>query len=268
MSGFSADWLALREPFDLAARSRQVEEAFMAALPVNAPLRILDLASGAGSTVAALSGRLRERQTWLLTDHDPQLLHVAKARYSDQTAMTIEFEVLDLARELDSLPFQEVDGITTSAFLDLVTEQFLRQLVETIVFSGKPFLASLSYDGRAACEPADPLDETIRQAMNAHQQTDKGFGAALGPQAWSVAAALFREAGYDVVTGSSDWFAGQGDAAFQAALLEGWIEASAETGVAVDQLQRWKERRFSEIQEESLSVLVGHQDLAAVPRLR
>jgi hypothetical protein len=55
VSGFSATWLALREPLDLAARNKEVEAAFFEALPAEDP-KILDLASGAGSTVAALAG--------------------------------------------------------------------------------------------------------------------------------------------------------------------------------------------------------------------
>ncbi|MEP4805975.1 MAG: glycosyl transferase family 1, partial [Hyphomicrobiales bacterium] len=158
-----------------------------------------------------------------------------------------------------------VDAITTSAFLDLVTEEFLLKLVKMVTEANKPFLASLSYDGRASCEPVDPLDDAIRQAMNTHQRTDKGFGAALGPFAWNAAANLFRQAGYEVVTGASDWVAGHNSAAFQKALLAGWIEAASEMGLDPEQLARWQTRRFGEIEVGHLSVTVGHQDLVAFP---
>jgi len=57
MSGFSSKWLSLREPLDIAARNRAVEQSFLEQLPGGSP-KILDLASGAGSTVAALKDRL------------------------------------------------------------------------------------------------------------------------------------------------------------------------------------------------------------------
>ncbi|WP_162009418.1 class I SAM-dependent methyltransferase [Labrenzia sp. CE80] len=265
MSGFSADWLALREPFDLKARNQQIEDAFRAALPTDRTVHILDLGSGAGSTVAAMSERLSSPQDWTLVDNDPRLLDVAAERFSATPGVNIQVEIADLSRGLETLQWDAVDAITTSAFLDLVTEEFLGTLVETVTTSQKPFLASLSYDGRASCEPVDPLDDAIRQAMNTHQKTDKGFGAALGPFAWNAAANLFRQAGYEVVTGGSDWVAGRDSAAFLKALLAGWIEAASEMGLDPEQLDRWKTRRLGEIELGGLSVIVGHQDLVALP---
>ncbi|MEJ8476531.1 class I SAM-dependent methyltransferase [Roseibium algae] len=266
MTGFSAEWLDLREPVDLAARNDQVEHTFFSALPQTGPVRILDLASGAGSTVAALSHKLNRNQTWLLTDNDHKLLDVANSRFGSFQGLQVQSEILDLSREMKTLSFDSFDAITTSAFLDLVTEEFLANLVEQVVASQKPFLASLSYDGRAICAPADPLDDTVRQAMNMHQQTDKGFGAALGPRAWSVAASLFRLAGYDVMTGASDWTPTADSQPFLKLLLEGWGQAASEVGVNAAELDRWRSRRLSEISDQSLSVCVGHQDLVALPR--
>ncbi|WP_417671692.1 class I SAM-dependent methyltransferase [Roseibium sp.] len=267
MSGFSADWLALREPFDLAARSDAVEQTFIAALPSPDKATLLDLASGAGSTVAALSGKLPSRQTWILTDNDPGLLGHARARFGQPGSGIARLECVetDLSRELEQLDFDGVDGVTTSAFLDLVTEDFIEGLVKKLVASGKPFLASLSYDGRAVCDPMDRLDDTIRQAMNRHQQTDKGFGAALGPFAWSRAAELLKQAGYRVTVAASDWVAGPDSNSFQKELLAGWLEAAAEMGIDQLELERWRERRLAEIEGNALKLEVGHQDLCAIP---
>ncbi|MBD8878430.1 class I SAM-dependent methyltransferase [Roseibium polysiphoniae] len=265
MSGFSPDWLALREPFDLKARNQKIEDAFCAALPTDRTVHILDLGSGAGSTVAAMSEKLSGSQNWTLVDNDPRLLDVAAERLSETPGVNIQVEIADLSRDLDDLPWGTVDAVTTSAFLDLVTEEFLGTLVETVTASSKPFLASLSYDGRASCDPVDPLDDAIRQAMNTHQRTDKGFGAALGPFAWNAAANLFRQAGYKVTTGASDWIADRDSAAFQMALLAGWIEAASEVGMDPEQLARWQTRRLGEIEDGHLSVIVGHQDLVALP---
>ena len=80
MAGFSADWLALREPADHAARSVDLTRAVLDALPRDRPLRVLDLAAGTGSNLRYLSGAVPERsgrgraRQWLLVDHDPALL--------------------------------------------------------------------------------------------------------------------------------------------------------------------------------------------------
>lgn len=259
MSGFSPEWLRLREPLDLAARNNDVEAAFLSALPAKGA-RIMDLASGAGSTMAALAERAGAESRWLLTDNDPVLLDVAKRRFPD-----VQTRRIDLSADMSALPFRDADGITTSAFLDLVTEPFLKDLVEQVTRAGRPFLASLTYDGRAACSPADPLDEEIRLAMNDHQKSDKGFGPALGPDAAGAAEALFRKAGYRVVSGTSDWRAGPGSTDFLRELIAGWTTAASETGVDDERLAAWHRRRLAEIEGGAFSVVVGHVDFAAVP---
>ena len=51
MMGLSlADWLALREPFDAAARSATLAHAVSEALTGDMPLRIVDLGTGRGRT--------------------------------------------------------------------------------------------------------------------------------------------------------------------------------------------------------------------------
>ena len=49
---FSAQWLALREPYDLRARNPQVRDAVAASFTGAPSLRIVDLACGTGSTLA------------------------------------------------------------------------------------------------------------------------------------------------------------------------------------------------------------------------
>src|SRR5439155_27096120 len=68
MSGFSADWLMLREPYDLRARNLTVLVAVETSLRPRSQVQIVDLASGTGSTLRALSPRLPKRQNWTLID--------------------------------------------------------------------------------------------------------------------------------------------------------------------------------------------------------
>jgi len=48
MSGFSADWLTLREPYDLRARNPTVLDRVAASLEQLSSVRIVDLACGTG----------------------------------------------------------------------------------------------------------------------------------------------------------------------------------------------------------------------------
>jgi len=260
MSGFSADWLALREPIDLAARNQDVENAFLQVLP-DGPLRILDLASGAGSTVAAMSPRLSGRAAWLLTDYDQKLLDVASARWSEQVSV----RKVDLQADLEQLPLEEVDAVTTSAFLDLVSEPFLQRLAECVTKAGKPFLASLTYDGRSGFEPVHAMDARLLEALNRHQKTDKGFGRSLGPDAAAAAVSLFGECGCRIVQGPSDWQISSGSEDFLQALLSGWLRVGRELDLPDSGLEAWWQDRQARIEAAGLAMTVGHVDFLAVP---
>ena len=191
MSGFSADWLALREPHDARARNPAVLDAVIASLKAYRSIRIVDLACGTGSTLHALSPRLAAQQNWRLVDNDLGLLARASAT-AKPAGVTVAPIPLDLNRDLEAVLDGPVDLIATSALLDLVSEPWLERLAVEIAARSIPLYAALSYDGRIEIGPADPLDAAIVAAVNAHQRTDKGFGPALGPTAAAVAIARFE----------------------------------------------------------------------------
>ncbi len=249
--GFSADWLALREPADHAARDAGLlRQAAAAAGP--APV-ILDLGCGTGSTVRALSPHLPEGARWRLVDNDPELLERA-ASAAGAHAQTYR---LDLA-DLEALPLEGVTLVTASALLDLMPEAWVRNLAARL---GVPFYAALSYDGRMSWRPADPRDEAITHAFNRHQRSDKGMGAALGPDAAPVAATIFADAGFDVLRAPSDWQLGTGSAPLQAELLAGIAAAAAEVGDS--QAEAWGAARIKAAPDTLCQI--GHGDMLALP---
>src|SRR5438105_15263352 len=77
MSGFSAEWLALRESYDLRARNPIVLEAVATLFKSHEAISVVDLACGAGSTVRPLSSHLPARQHWDLVDSEQGLLTLA-----------------------------------------------------------------------------------------------------------------------------------------------------------------------------------------------
>jgi hypothetical protein len=265
MSGFSADWLALREPYDLRARNPVVIDAVIAAFAGHPSMSIVDLACGTGSTVRALSPRLPARQTWRLADNDLSLLARA-AGTSVSADVQIMAVPLDLNRDLEAALDGPVDLLTTSALLDLVSAEWLERLaVETVVRS-VPIYAALSYDGRIVFDPVDDADAEIIAAVNAHQHTDKGFGPALGPDAAQAAIARFESLGYQVTHGVSDWVFGPDDRDIQLETCAGWAGAARETGaLSLEAAAGWLTRRRDTIAAGGSSIQVGHVDLFARP---
>ena len=265
MSGFSADWLALREPCDARARNPNILDDVVASLNRYPSVRITDLACGTGSTLRALSPRLPVQQNWRLVDNDLGLLAraVATARPATVSATAI---TLDLNRDLEAALDGSVDLVTASALLDLVSEAWLERLAVEIAARSIPIYAALSYDGRITIDPADPLDDAIIAAVNAHQRTDKGFGQALGPTAASLAIARFEKLGYSVVHGKSDWAVGPDDRDMQFDMLAGWAGAARELGdlPLVDTVE-WLTHRRDAVNAGRSSIRVGHVDIFARP---
>jgi len=289
MSDFSAQWLALREELDAQSRDAGVVAAlveFLDAMPREAPLEIIDLGAGTGANLRYAAPRLGGVQNWLLIERDPVLLDAVEecmeawADHSDALMSgsganlalraerfdcRIRNHTLDLATQLDSLPLSAAGVLTASALLDLVSEQWLRELIGKAADDGVMVWFALNYDGRMSCHPVEPEDAEVRELFNRHQLRDKGFGPALGPGAARVANRLLSEAGYRVQSGASEWSAGPERQALQRALVEGWFAAACEIAPhRTFGLRDWMMRRCAHIDEGRSLLRVGHQDLVGI----
>jgi SAM-dependent methyltransferase len=265
MTGFSADWLALREPHDARARNSAVLDAVVASQSGNSAIRIVDLACGTGSTLRALAPRFSARQNWRLADNDLSLLARASAmvRPAGVTVMAIP---LDLNRDLEGALDGPIDLVTTSALLDLVSEAWLDRLAVETLARSIPVYAALSYDGRVEMSPPNTFDTAIVAAVNAHQRGNKGFGPALGPAAASAAISRFESLGCRVVHGAADWVLGPLDREFQMEIFSGWASAARDTGdMPLADTVEWLTFRRDQVAAGHSSIRVGHVDIFAQP---
>jgi len=264
MSGFTAEWLSLRERYDLAARNSKVLSAVTASLKSRSPY-IVDLACGSGSTVRALHALLPAPQQWDLVDNDPKLLALACNQELDRD-VTLNAIPLDLSRDFGLALGSKVSLITISALLDLVSEAWLHQFARAVTTRAIPVYAALTYNGIVDLSPADSFDTAIVSSVNAHQRTNKGFGPALGPSAASTAIASFEALGYSVVSGTSDWTIGPNDRAMQNELLEGWAMAARELEtLSPSEIADWLQRRSTMVSAGRSTIRVGHVDFFAFP---
>jgi len=284
MSGFSPSWLDLREGVDAASRSTPPADLLACRRGRTGPLRILDLACGTGANLRYLAPRLGAEQEWTLIDNDPLLIDAIPARLAAWAsasrgrfsrdgagAMVIRapgFEcrartrVLDLTGELEAVGTDDVQLVTASALLDLVSMHWLEALAEYCRRREAGVLFALSYDGRIRCDPAAPGDERMRELINRHQRNDKGFGAALGPVAGSSTVELFTGLGYRMQTAQSDWRLGTHQRSLQNALIDGWLGAAVETAPGeAAQLEAWSRHRRMQIEQSRLRLDVGHTDV-------
>jgi hypothetical protein len=267
MGGFSAGWLALREPSDARARSAALTSAIADRL---AGGRVLDLAAGTGANVRYLERFLRGdrgRRHWLLVDNDPALL--ANAQVLLASREDVEARAVDLSAAFepgaDNLCAGQ-DLVTASALLDLVSERWLNALAGRCADAQSAVLFALTYNGGIDCSPGEPEDTMVRDLVNRHQRIDKGFGPALGPDAAASAARAFAALGYHVRLERSDWVLAEDVTGLQQQLIEGWADAAAE--IAPEEARRlngWKARRLAHVGAGRSRIVVGHDDLGAWP---
>ncbi|MFK8250433.1 hypothetical protein [Ancylobacter terrae] len=272
MSGFSAGWLALREPADRAARNGTIVAHLAERLEGRTGITIVDLGAGTGASLRALAPCLPGPQSWRLLDLDPDLLAHALAcagNISDRDGRPVRVatRAVDLSGPLWQDELEGADLVTASALLDLVDTAFLERLAAACRTHDAAFYAALTVDGRLGCHPADPMDEAIFAAFNAHMRRDKGVGPALGPGAAAAAGAIFRAQGWHVEIAAADWrVASASHRALASDLVDGWVDAVAEMAVLDPAaLAQWHRRRQVEIVAGELRLDVGHLDLLAMP---
>lgn len=287
MSGFSPDWLAQREPLDAAARDVGLAHDFAAAI-ADTPRRIIDLGAGTGANLRLLAPLIGGDQDWLLIDKDPALLMAQRheiARWaaqhgwglSEATNGTVELSVglarwrvrsqqLDLQASLEQLALQDCDGLTTTAFLDLVSLDWIDRLSRMLSRSPRPFLATLSVDGLRRWQPAMADDLRLHQAFEHHQRGNKGFGAALGIAAVDELALRLDRIGFTVGTARSDWqIAGEHSALLGQMIDEALAVACELEPDAASAFADWAARRHAQVATGALALTIGHRDLLALP---
>jgi hypothetical protein len=265
----SHEWLALREPADAAARSRELVARLAAA--VAGPWVIHDLGGGSGAMGRWLAPLLSGPQHWVVHDRDAELLALVAAAgapgpAADGSSVTVETRQSDITR-LEAGDLAGATLITASALLDMLTEDELAAIVAACAAAGCPTLLAMSVVGRVELRPADPLDRRVAEAFNAHQRRTTGRGRLLGPDATARAVDQFERRGAEVHVRPSPWRLGAPHAELASVWLRGWVRAACEQepelAAALDDYTR---RRLGQASCGQLEVTVDHADLLIVPR--
>ena len=262
MSGFSADWLALREPVDHGSINAEVRRRFCDAMPRGERLRLVDIGCGTGSNMRGLSHWLGSAQHWTLFDYDAGLLtHASESATSLGLAHDIRHANLASA---DLAPlFKGAHAITSAAFFDLASQPAVDRIAEAAANARAVFYTVLTYDGIASWLPETTAANGLRTGFNRHQSGDKGLGPALGPRATDALSTAFQSHGYRVITGPSPWVITGAHSRLRNELDRGWASAAVQAGgLSQKDAEAWLNARLS---DPSAITVVGHQDLLALP---
>lgn len=264
MSGFSADWLRLRELFDTRSRSEEFVLSLRSRLS-SRPLQAVDLGTGTGANIRYIAPRLAGEQRWLAVDDDPVLIGQQPAGLKGENFnCTVTPQRLDLVAELQSLPLDGYQLVTASALLDLVSASWLESLASRCALARTTVLFALNYDGRVQCTPHEPDDAWLIDLVNRHQRGDKGFGPALGPEATRHACTVFSALGFHCRVTTTDWVIEPDEQSLQRELIAGWIGAAREIAPSEDaRIERWGRLRNAHLLAGTSRIRVGHQDFVA-----
>lgn len=264
MSGFDKDWLALREPADMAARDPALLQQLSRALTRSSP-QLLDIGCGTGSTYRTLRPKLPESTRWTLLDYDPALIAEARRRIGSENGVT--FCQFDL-NQLDDLPLQGIDCITASALFDLCSAAFCDRFAARIAGENVGLYAALNYDGVMTWTVPHALDAEVVRDFNTHQQSDKGLGPALGPSATSYLKDALTKEDYTVLVADSPWILESNAGELQVELLSGIANAVLEVGnLRPEAVSSWLAFRTDAIAQDGSLCRIGHTDLLAMPSL-
>jgi hypothetical protein len=268
MTAFAPDWLYLREPADAAARATELVDTLRENLPEGG-LVIRDLGCGTGSLGRWLAARLPGAQRWILHDEDPELLTHARKSLPPTALDGSPVDVVAEQRDVTALRAADLGGtslVTASALLDLLTEAEVTALATAIVEAGCAALLMLSVTGRVELSPADPLDDDVTAAFNAHQRRITAGRRLLGPAAVDVAATAFGRLGATVVRAESAWRLGADQAELQRQWLEGWVGAAAEQCPDLrPAADVYRQRRLEMAAAGELRAVIHHSDLLVLP---
>jgi hypothetical protein len=276
MSGFSPEWLSLREPVDHRSRSREIAQALAARFQEQQQVAVVDLGCGTGSNLRATASLLPPLQSWTLVDFDAELLAVAKRSLmdwadraetnadglvldKDAKRIAVQFCRADLNRELESVLGEKPELVTASALFDLCSAAFIKAFARSVAGRRAVFCTVLTYNGTQRWAPRQPSDGAMIAAFHAHQMTDKGFGPSAGPTAPAHLADAFRLSGCTVLEGDSPWELGPSDGDLVRQLASGFADAVSETGtIDAKTVDAW--RRVAHT-----GAVVGHTDTLAMP---
>ncbi|MDG4823453.1 class I SAM-dependent methyltransferase [Asanoa sp. WMMD1127] len=263
MPRVSPNWLRLREAADAAARSAELVAELRERFAGAERLVIHDLGCGTGAAARWLAPQLPAAQHWIMWDRDPDLLTAAMVGKPDQVTGAVR------QRDIGTLSAADLAGadlVTGSALIDILTVDEIAAMASACADAGVPLLMTLSVVGRVELGPADPFDDEVAAAFNAHQRRTVGGRRLLGPDAVAALEDAFAERGVPTTLRPSPWRLGADHRDLVAAWFQDWLAAAVEQVPALSTpASGYARRRLEEIAEGRLTATVHHVDLLAAP---
>ena len=267
----SAEWLALREPADAAARAGDLVEHMRRQLPHAGRWVIHDLGCGTGAMGRWLAPLLPGPQHWVRAR--PGRGSAGDRRRpppgpaADGAAVTLEAKHSDITR-LHPGDLAGATLITASALLDLLTEDELAGLVALVRRTpGCPMLLTLSVVGRVELIPGGSAGSPRGCRLRRPPTPRDRAGPSARPGRRCAGWRGVRPTGAEVLVRPSPWRLGAAQAGLAAEWFIGWVGAACEQEVELAaEAELYIRRRLAQAAAGELAVTVDHADLLVLPR--
>ncbi len=276
------EWLALREPFDAAARSLSLAGQFVAALPARP--RLLNLGAGIGGSFRFLAPMIGRAQVWTFVETDDGLLGEAfdrTATWAERQGWTvtwpgrallvhapggawrIEGRVEDLDDPFAALATVRHDAVVCDALSDGASGAWIAELANAI---RHPCLTTLVRDGRDAWLPLHPADALVRAGVRRALARGQNFGPMLGVSTPSHLMRRFATRGHSMRSAPSDWRVPGSAISMAVALTAAAAAASLALPARRTAIDEWEHARLTQARRGGLAIRLGHRDILALPR--
>ena len=277
---FSNAWLSSREPYDNLARTKYICDI------IKDHHRILDLGSGTGSFLRWCLLNKINFSEFLMIDNDFKLLDkfssltstfckkhdiefskITNKHYSLRKNKKIHSSKVILSRkDIDSQIdlINDFDIISLSALSDLLSSKFLSRIFKYI-HKDKILYFSICFNGKISWNKPHSFDKYILTAFNRDQQKKKGTQISLGFKSINKIQTLSKKYNYKCKKFNSSWIlesTTEKQRKFHISYLK-TIYQPLKKDPSIDNeiLNKWIEKKLSQINNSSLITNVGHNDL-------
>ncbi len=277
---FSSAWLSSREPYDNLARTKYICEF------IKDHNRIVDIGAGTGSFLRwCLLNNINFSEILMIDNdlklldkffsltstfckkHDIEFSKISNKHYSlKKSKESKHSKVILLRKDIDSQIdlINDFDLISFSALSDLLSSGFLSRTFKHIK-KDKILYFSICFNGKISWNKPHSFDKYILTAFNRDQQKKKGTQISLGFKSVDKIQTLSKKYNYKCKKLNSSWIlesTTEKQRKFHISYLK-TIYQPLKKDPSIDNeiLNKWIEKKLSQINNSSLITNVGHNDL-------
>ena len=288
-TNFQEEWLAIRYPFDLAARNKEVEAAFLDYFYGYDELQIIDIGSGTGNNFRYWFSKLPISQSWTFVELNPLLAEISLAkakkyleasdwevsisknqlsasfREGVQKHKKIRIQILETS--FLELPFGHQllgnpDFLMANAVFDLLTAKMFDRFAEQLIEHKIPLLSTINFVGMRFQNPTKE-DELFTNYYLQHMQRLQTFGRTLGTDCTTHATSFFKKKGQSYTLGESNWIVKKTDEKmllWTLGYMEEAVPSMLKDKAEEERFMNWLAVKREQVKQQKLELIVYHYD--------